>query len=127
VYVQSLEKFDDERGCLFPFDFSKIPFSPKRLFVVSEVPKGEKRGNHAHYKTEQFLICLKGKIEVLLYQNGIERSVILHPMQGVYVANLVWDSQVFKTGKDILLVLASTDYDRDDYIESLSLFDEITK
>ena len=126
MYIQTLEKFEDDRGCLFPFDFSKIPFTPKRFFIVSDVPKGQMRGDHAHHKTEQFLVCLKGSIEVILYAAGSHRTFTLQSMQGVYVPNLVWDSQVFKTGKDVLLVLASTDYDRDDYIESLSLFEELS-
>ena len=48
-------------------------------------------------------------------------------MQGVYVPNLTRDSQVFKTGDDILLVLASTDYNREDYIESISAFERLKK
>ena len=125
MYVQTLEKFEDERGGLFPLGFDRLPFVPKRLFVVSDVPKGVKRGDHAHYVTEQFLICLEGEIEVLLDDGKKEVRVPLLPMQGVHVPARVWDSQVFKTGKDILLVLASTDYDREDYIESLSLFKDL--
>jgi len=125
MYVQTLEKFEDERGGLFPLGFDRLPFVPKRLFVVSDVPKGIKRGDHAHYVTEQFLICLEGEIEVLLDDGKKEVRVSLLPMQGVHVPAKVWDSQVFKTGKDILLVLASTDYDREDYIESLSLFKDL--
>ena len=122
MYVQSLEKFNDERGFLVPLEFSKIPFNPKRLFLVSDVPKGEVRGDHAHHKTKQFLICLRGEIEVVLYDGKKETSTILHPMEGIYVPHLIWDSQVFKTGDDLLLVLASTKYDINDYISSREEF-----
>jgi len=122
MYKQTLEKFDDERGCLYPLDFAKLPFVPKRLFVVSGVPQSERRGGHAHYKTEQYLICLQGFVEVILDDGHIETTITLTPMQGLHVPALVWDSQVFRTGKDILLVLASTDYNREDYIESPSIF-----
>ena len=44
-------------------------------------------------------------IEVLLDDGKKEVRVPLLPMQGVHVPARVWDSQVFKTGKDILLVL----------------------
>lgn len=119
---QSLENFSDDRGDLHPLDFDRLSFLPKRLFVVSNVPKGETRGGHAHFKTMQFLICLEGEIDVIL-DDGKTKSVIsLIPTEGVYVPELVWDSQVFKTDKAILLVLASTHYNKSDYIESYSTF-----
>tara|TARA_R110000796_G_scaffold183100_3_gene299538 strand:- start:62 stop:448 length:387 start_codon:yes stop_codon:yes gene_type:complete len=122
MFVESLKSFTDDRGVLYPLNFDEIPFQPKRMFVVSDVPKGVSRGDHAHYETEQFLVCIKGKIEVLLYDGQEYTSTMLKPMQGVYVPKLVWDSQIFKTGEDMLLVLASTDYNREDYIESSSVF-----
>jgi len=122
MYKQTLEKFDDSRGCLYPLEFEKLPFYPKRFFIISDVPQGEKRGGHAHYHTEQYLICLKGKIEVSLHDGEVESFIILEPMQGLLVPSLVWDSQSFLTGEDILLVLASTSYNREDYIESFSVF-----
>lgn len=116
MYIHSIENFSDDRGCLYPLEFDKVPFAPKRLFVVSDVPKGKARGGHAHYQTEQFLICLAGEIDVTLDDGKEETKVSLSPVQGVHVPAMVWDSQVFKTGKDILLVLASTEYNKDDYI-----------
>ena len=127
MFVESLKSYTDNRGVLYPLNFSEIPFQPKRMFFVFEVPKGVKRGGHAHHETEQFLICLKGEIEVLLYDGHEHSSTLLKPMQGVYVPKLVWDSQIFKTGEDVLLVLASTDYNREDYIESFSVFKALTK
>ena len=125
MYTQTLENFSDERGHLYPLEFDRIPFTPKRLFIVSDVPKGEVRGEHAHYKTEQFLICLSGEIEVILEKGDGETRVTLTPFQGVHVPSMVWDSQVFKTGKDNLLVLASTHYDKTDYIESINEFKKL--
>jgi len=122
VYIQSLENFSDERGYLYPLEFDRLPFTPKRVFMVCDVPKGETRGEHAHYETEQFLICLKGKIDVILFDGDKDVKISLSPVQGVHVPKLVWDSQIFNTGDDMLLVLASTDYDREDYIESYSTF-----
>ena len=127
MFVESLKSFTDDRGVLYPLNFDEIPFQPKRMFIVSGVPKGVKRGDHAHHETEQFLICLKGEVEVLLYDGDEYTSTILKPMQGIYVPKLIWDSQIFKTGDDTLLVLASTDYNREDYIESSSVFKALKK
>ena len=122
MFTESLKGYADERGILHPISFDELPFTPKRMFLVSQVPAGVKRGEHAHHVTEQFLICLKGEIDVLLYDGQNTSVTTLRSMQGVYVPNLTWDSQVFKTGEDILLVLASTDYNREDYIECISAF-----
>ena len=127
MYIQSLESFSDERGDLYPLDFERVPFHPKRLFVVSNVPKNEIRGEHAHYQTHQFLICLQGEIEVVLFDGEEVSTVTLRPFEGVHIPNLVWDYQKFKTGEDILLVLASTNYDREDYIESLAVYKRMRK
>ena len=122
MYKQSLENFSDNRGDLRPLDFDRLPFLPKRLFIVSNVPKGETRGCHAHFKTRQFLICLEGEIEVILDDGKTKSSITLTPAEGVYVPELVWDSQIFKTDNDILLVLASTHYNKSDYIDCYSTF-----
>src|SRR3982074_3227063 len=48
----------DSRGDLTVGEFEKeFPFRPKRYFIVSGVPKGEIRGEHAHKACHQFLIC----------------------------------------------------------------------
>tara|TARA_R110000823_G_scaffold308873_2_gene432727 strand:+ start:3890 stop:4270 length:381 start_codon:yes stop_codon:yes gene_type:complete len=122
MYKQSLENFSDNRGDLRPLDFDRLPFLPKRLFIVSNVPKGETRGCHAHFKTRQFLICLKGEVEAILDDGKTKSSITLTPAEGVYVPELVWDSQIFKTDNDILLVLASTHYNKSDYIDCYSTF-----
>jgi len=125
--IRNLESFKDERGALFPLEFKNLPFKPKRCFIVSDTPKNVRRGDHAHYKTEQYLICLKGEIDVGLRDAKGEKLYTLYPMDAILVPRLCWDYQVFKTGEDILLVLASTDYDAEDYIESKQLFEETVK
>ena len=109
-------------GILSVLEFNTLPFIPKRIFWVTDVPQGETRGNHAHRKTEQLLVCLQGSIMVQTDMGiGVDKQ-ILNVGQSVYVGRMVWDSQVFLTGKDILLVLASTAYDKDDYIEDRKVF-----
>ena len=52
--------FEDQRGSLLPINLNKIPFDVKRVFMVYNVPKDTVRGEHAHYETKQFLVCVKG-------------------------------------------------------------------
>lgn len=59
-----LPRCADERGALTPVEFSALPFTPQRIFVVRDVPAGEARGGHAHRTNTQALICLQGEVRV---------------------------------------------------------------
>ena len=117
IEKKKLKEFRDDRGSLVPMEIEEvIDFVPKRLFYVTGVPKGLRRGDHAHYKNKQVLVCVKGQIGVSLANKDFERYFILDENEYVYVPNFVWDAQVFLTGEDVLLVLCSTSYDEHDYI-----------
>jgi len=113
----SWEAFEDPDGILVPIEFEKLPFTPQRIFYVYGIPEDEERGNHAHYKTQQVLICIKGKILVKLHDGKKFESIILKPNKSVFIDKMVWDSQVFLTGDDMLMSICSTAYDKKDYIE----------
>jgi len=116
IKKKNLKVFSDDRGLLAPLEFKDIDFDPKRMFYVTNIPEGERRGEHAHYETKQLLICVKGKIGVSLTDKAGEEYLVLNENECVYVSNLVWDAQDFLTGHDVLLVLCSTNYNEKDYI-----------
>ena len=119
--------FKDDDGTLVPIEFSKLPFEPGRIFYVCDVPKGEERGMHAHYETQQILTCIKGKILVKLH-NGISMSeTVLEENDTVFIDKMIWDSQVFLTGNDVLLSICSTEYNIDDYINDFDFFLKLNK
>lgn len=120
-----LKSFDSELGSLIPIELNSLKFEPKRIFIVNNVPIGETRGNHAHFKTEQYLICLSGKINVILFDGINTTEQIISENEYVYVAKLIWDSQTFLTNNSTLLSLASTNYDVNDYIFDRETFIKI--
>lgn len=120
--VDQIKDFNDKRGSLCAVEFSNFPFVPKRMFYVTDVPKAVERGFHSHYKCKQYLICIQGQIEVTLNDGTGNVSFILNPNEAVLVENLIWDSQRFLTGNDILLVLASQRYIKKDYITDFEEF-----
>ena len=120
--LSSLRIINDEDGTLVPIEFNSLPFKPKRLFYVCNVPKGEERGMHAHFETKQLLICIKGKILVKLHDGKKPSEHILKPNECIFVDKMTWDSQVFETRNDILLSICSTYYDKLDYIEDFNDF-----
>lgn len=123
--LTNLKIIKDDDGTLVPIEFSDLPFEPKRVFYVCNVPEQEERGGHAHFQTEQLLICIKGEILVKLHDGTKLSEYTLHPNQAILVDKMVWDSQVFKTGSDVLLSICSTAYNKADYIEDFSKFIEL--
>ena len=117
--------FKDHRGLLVPIEFAQLPFMPKRLFYVSNVPKGEERGNHAHYNTKQILTCAQGEIVVKLHNGTDLNTITLKPNECTFVDRLIWDSQIFVTGNDILMCICSNVYNKLDYIEDFEAFKKI--
>jgi len=118
--------FEDEDGTLVPIEFSNLPFKPQRIFYVANVPKGEERGLHAHYKTQQILTCIKGQILVRIHDGVSLTEHTLNPNESIFIDRLTWDSQVFLTGDDILLSICSTSYNKEDYIEDFNTFLKVT-
>jgi len=123
--VISLKHIKEAEGNLYPIEFKDLPFEVKRVFYVTSVPAFEERGLHAHHTTEQILICIQGKIQVNLYDGNKDMDYLLMPGDSIYVGKLIWDSQIYITGNDILMSLCSTTYDPKDYIHSLEEFQRI--
>jgi dTDP-4-dehydrorhamnose 3,5-epimerase-like enzyme len=119
--------FLDDRGSLTPIEFNTLPFMPMRAFIVSNVPKNTIRGNHSHYVTKQYLICLDGEIEVILNDGFIETKILLKENEGMLIPELIWDAQKFLTDNSKLIVFCSTNYNHDDYIFDFNDFLKIKK
>ena len=120
--LTNLKIIKDDDGTLVPIEFSDLPFEPKRIFYVCDVPKGEERGNHAHFETRQLLICLQGSILVKIHDGKDLKEYRLIPNQSILVERMIWDSQVFETDRDVLLSICSTSYNKPDYIEDFEEF-----
>lgn len=114
----------DLRGSLTAGEFLRdIPFEPVRYFTVFDVPSVETRGEHAHHRCKQFLLCVKGNCAVVLDDGTARREVMLDsPDLGLYLPPLVWGIQ-YKYSRDaVLLVFASDFYDPEDYIRDYGKF-----
>ena len=123
MLFQAVDKYIDDRGCLVAIN--ELPFDAKRVFYVTNVPKGETRGRHAHYRNKQILICLSGEISVKLDSGRFIKHFKLKQNDSVFVNNLTWDEQTYETGNDILLAICSTEYDDYDYIRDYNEFKKI--
>jgi acetyltransferase-like isoleucine patch superfamily enzyme len=114
----------DLRGSLVAFSYpDTVPFPPVRCFTVYDVPTKDVRGEHAHRVCEQFLVCVRGTVSVLV-DDGSERDEVRlnDAAVGLYVPAMVWAAQYKYSNDAVLVVLASHEYDADDYIRDYDEF-----
>lgn len=121
----TIPQYIDERGCLTPIEHSILPFNPVRSFIVHNVPVSQARGGHAHYKTEQFLVCIHGKVKVCLHDGSKPMTTIIGCGETIHIPKLVWDSQEFLEKHTIMIVYCSTSFDENDYIHNFQQFLDI--
>ena len=63
VTLHSMPLVEDLRGTLSAGEFGAlVPFSPRRYFMVFDVPGKDIRGEHAHRQCHQFLVCARGSV-----------------------------------------------------------------
>lgn len=114
----------DLRGSLsFAEIGQKLPFEPKRYFIVFDVKSKEVRGEHAHRQLAQFLICVKGSCAVVVDDGKNREEYRLdQPNIGLYLPPMTWGIQYKYSSDAVLLVLASDTYDPEDYIRDYDEF-----
>jgi UDP-2-acetamido-3-amino-2,3-dideoxy-glucuronate N-acetyltransferase len=129
VTIHQLPAFEDIRGRLVAAEMAKVlPFVPARFFLVHAVPSSEVRGEHAHRRCEQFLVCVKGSVHVLVDDGSTRQEIILdRPEIGIHIKPLVWGTQYKYSADAVLLVFASHPYDADDYIRDYGTWLETVK
>lgn len=113
-----------EAGELSFFEAKKdIPFDIKRMYYISKVPEGTRRGFHAHKKLKQLLFCPYGKIQLILEnENGREEIELSDPSIGVVIEKPTWREMLWIQKDSVLCVAASDYYKVEDYIRDYDDF-----
>ncbi len=104
----------DERGTLAVID-KLLPFDVKRVFYMYDVSK--ERGGHRHEKTFLALVCLCGSCTIYTCNKQEEKSFVLDsPSTCLVLTPEDWHTMNNFSQNAILLALASTHYNKNDYI-----------
>jgi hypothetical protein len=113
-----LRRVVDPRGALVIADGpDALPFAARRMYAITEVPAGERRGAHAHRALQQVFVPLAGAFTLRLDDGDGPVDVRMDdPARGHYVGPMVWRELVDFSPGAVCLVLASEPYDADDYI-----------
>lgn len=122
--IIDLPKILDRRGNLtFIEGENHIPFKIKRSYWIYDVPGGETRGGHAFKQQQEFIVALSGSFDVVL-DDGIEKQVfsLNRSFYGLYVPAGLWRSMENFSTNALAMVLASSEYDEQDYIRNYDEF-----
>lgn len=116
AHLVQVPSFADHRGSLHVLE-NVVPFDIKRVYFIHGVP-GFDRGGHRHKISSQALICVQGQCTIY-NNNGVkEDTFTLDSSEKCLIVNPE-DWHIMKDFSDdaVLLVLANTPYDINDYID----------
>jgi hypothetical protein len=112
--IIELPTFSDSRGSLSIVE-KCLPFAIKRAFFIYDVTAV--RGGHRHIHTQMALVSLGGKVRVYCQNpTGEEEFWLTKPNQCLLLDPEDWHTMDQFDPHTTLLVLASHEYDKADYI-----------
>lgn len=122
--VIELSKINESSGKIVILENSEtIPFDIQRVYYLYDIPDSGKRGGHAHYNLEQYLIAINGSFKVKLFDGNKDKIVSLNnPNQALHIVPGIWRELINFSADAICLVMASLKYDEKDYIRDVDLF-----
>ncbi|GAB6282648.1 MAG: FdtA/QdtA family cupin domain-containing protein [Ignavibacterium sp.] len=117
-----LPKIENRSGNITPVENNKnVPFDIKRVFYLYDIPGGEDRGAHAHKECHQLLIAASGSFDIFLDDGRNKKTVTLNrPYMGLHIPPGVWAAEQSFSSGAICLVLASENYNENDYIRNIN-------
>ena len=128
VKLIDLPKIEDPRGNLTFFeDNDQIPFKIKRVFWTYDVPGGQKRGGHAYYKQNEFIIALSGSFDVVTtLPNGETKTYSLNrSYYGIYVPAQTWRHLENFSTNALSLHASDSSFDETDYIRDFEEYKRV--
>lgn len=129
VRIIELPKITDQRGNLsFVEEGRHIPFTIRRNYWIYDVPGGEIRGGHAYKENREFIIALSGSFDVLLDDGRESRTYSLNrSYYGLYVPEGIWRQMMNFSTNSLALVMASTPFNRADYVYDYEEFKKLVR
>lgn len=87
------------------------------------MPRGEVRGGHSYYRNKEVIIALSGGFEVLLDDGKeMKKFSINRSYFGLYVSNGIWRYTDNFSTNALALVVASKNYEENDYERNYESF-----
>jgi hypothetical protein len=103
-----------------------IPFETRRVYYLYDVPNRADRGGHAHKALHQLIIAISGSFDIELFDGyNTIKYTLNQPDHGLLIVPGIWRNLNNFSGGGICLVLASREYEEDDYIRDLKEFNTL--
>jgi dTDP-3-amino-3,4,6-trideoxy-alpha-D-glucose transaminase len=98
-------------------------FHFERVYYLFGLKADSLRGQHAHKKLKQFMVCLNGSVTVELEGATGKHSYTLNtPAKGLQIEPGYWRDLTNFSSDAVVAVFASEPYDEDDYIRDYDSF-----
>ena len=124
VQLIELPTIHDYRGNLSIIESGEaIPFEVARTYWIYDVPGGSHRTGHAFCTQHEFIVALSGSFDVVLDDgNERKRFHLCRSHYGLYVPNMMWRELDNFSTNSVALIMSSTLYDANDYIEDYTTY-----
>jgi hypothetical protein len=121
----ALPSHRDARGVLTAVESGiDLPFEIRRIYVLHDIV--DDRGGHAHRETWQVVTAVAGRCEIVLSDGLEERSFVLDdPARGLFLGPMLFIRMRHFAPGTIVLVMASTHYDKTRSIRSWEEYLEV--
>lgn len=106
--------------------YSLFPYPLKRIFCTLSHKKAKEdvRGMHAHYKTFELMIVLRGSVRLQLDNCIKKETILLNQNDSVLIGPNVWRVLDKYSEDNVNIFFCSTIHDNDDYINKFDDFKE---
>ncbi|EEW1457608.1 TPA: WxcM-like domain-containing protein [Escherichia coli] len=124
IKLITFRQHGDERGLLVALEEKiDVPFAIKRVYYLYNTLSGVSRGFHAHKKTRQLAVVVKGSCVIRFDDGKNKKDIILDtPMHGVLIEPEMWHEMYDFSEDCVLMVLADEIYNETDYIRNYEEF-----
>ena len=114
----------DLRGALAVIQSQVTSFRFKRVYFLFDVDAGSERGSHAHKSLKQFMIAVAGSFKVKLDDGvGFTKTYEMkNPAEALIIPSGDWRKIYDFSQGAVCLVLASEEYEENDYIRDYETF-----
>ena len=123
------KSFKKKSGTLIAFSLKKsFPINVKRIFIING-KKNKIRADHAHLKCSQYLVVIKGSVNVI-YENKkgkYKKKLSSNNKNTLLLKPKTWCRVKYIKKNSMILVFCDREYEFDDYIEYYKEFLKIIK
>jgi WxcM-like protein len=97
---------------------AQVPFAIARVFTI-RAPEGARRGEHAHRRCSQLMLCVHGAVDVINDDGRHQQTFALDRSNlALIVPPTIWNTVIFRQRDSVLAVLCDRAFEEHDYVRT---------